>query len=65
MQGATTRYAKKIDLTPFTPVSNTDSITLVVFRAPSVTVETLGKIADALNFKIVIKLQHKKEATAR
>ena len=29
------------------------------------TVETLGKIADALNFKLVIKLQPKKEATAQ
>lgn len=28
------------------------------------TVETLGKIADALNFKLVIKLQPKKEAMA-
>jgi transcriptional regulator with XRE-family HTH domain len=29
------------------------------------TVETLGEIADALNFKLVIKLQPKKEATAQ
>jgi len=29
------------------------------------TVGNIGKIADALNFKIVIKLQPKKEATAR
>ena len=29
------------------------------------TVETLGKIADVLNFKIVIKLQPKKKATER
>lgn len=29
------------------------------------TVETLGKIADALNFELVIKLKHKKETVAR